>query len=249
MRLLPAVALASFALVGPARADSFPQMIVDRPLVLWAGMTSADVGIDFPTYQTGLSSHTALGDYHDLDFSLHHAFGGVQLGVQFVDSFQGPIVSAGVRAMLGPGALDLDTSFRLPTDASGIDHEDGAAARYVYKAIVAPGTFAVYMHGGVSAAEYSFVDQYPYPMSGHRIAVSAEGGIELQLAPEVTATLGANAVVPIDDTMNGRASPAAGGQLTYVFDRFDVYANLWVYDLFKVRLPYAGVGVVTRFGG
>lgn len=244
MRLPSAVALAWLALAGPARADSYPQIVVDRPLVLLPDMTEADLGVDFPTYRVGLSSHTALGDYHDVVVGLHHAFGPVQLGIQFADAAAGPLISAGPRTMIGPGALDIDLGLRIPTDASGLDHEYRAAVRYTYKAIVVPSAIALYSTTGVELDESGSMYS-----SGDLIDAYTGGGAELQLAPELTVTASGSLAVPLDGTTSTRTLVNAGGQVTYVVDRFDVFANLWFYDLARTRMPYASVGVGARFGG
>lgn len=244
MRLSCAVALAWLALAGSARADSYPQIVVDRPLVLLPDMTEADLGVDFPTYRVGLSSHTALGDYHDVVVGLHHAFGPVQLGVELADNVAGPLITTGPRAMIGPGALDIDVGLRIPNNASGLDHEYRAAVRYTYKAIVVPSALALYTNTGVELDEFGTAYT-----SGDLIDAYAGGGVEIQLAPELMASASGSVAVPLDGVMDGRTLFNAGGQVRYVIDRFDVYGNLWVYDLAQTRLPYAGIGVVARFGG
>jgi len=244
---LPTIAVALACLAGPASADSYPRIVVDRPLVLLPDMTEADVGVDFPTYLVGSSSHTALGKYQDIDISLHHAFGPVQVGAGFLDDIKGPIIAGGPRMMVGPGAVDLDVLFRVPTEASQIDHQSEQDLRYTVKAIVVPSALAVYGGGGLALDEYGVT--YDPQLSSDRVLAHAGAGVEVQLVPELNASLGASATIPLDPTTNVHNSFAAGGQLTYAIDRFDVFASIWVYDLSKARLPYAVVGVAARFGG
>jgi hypothetical protein len=245
MRLVPCVVAVSLALVGSARADSYPQMVVDRPLMLLPDMTEADVGVVFPTYAVGLSTHTKLGQYYNVDVGVSHAFGPVELGVQFVDDISGPLISAGPRFMLGPGAVDLDLTVRMPTSDSGIDHQDVQDIRYTYKWIPVPSGLAFYANAGFSLEEYANA----YSMTDWHMFADAGGGAELQVAPELAMSAGARVTSQLDAPINDRMSYAAGGQVTYVYDRFDVYANLWFYDLAHTRTPYAGIGVVARFGG
>lgn len=244
--------LVVIAAAGPARADDpYPQIVVDRPLVLAPDMTEADAGVDFPTYLVGLSSHTRLGDYHDVGVSIHHAFGPVQIGIGFTDSPIGPLIEAGPRWYVGPGAIDIDLGIRIPNDATDIDHEYQQALRYTSKGIVVPHVLAVWGSAGLAADEYT----YPYygvpdvPMGDTRFAAVAGGGVEVQLVDELELSASFSAFVPVSDSMNTKASAAVGASVTYVFDRFDIYGGVSLGDLPSAELPYASMGVAARFGG
>lgn len=251
MRFLCRSTLVVIAAAGPARADDpYPQMVVDRPLVLPSGMTELDAGVAFPTYLVGLSSHTKLGDYHDVGVSIDHATGPVQIGIGLVDSPVGPLIQAGPRWYLGPGVIDIDLGIRVPSDDSGIDHEYTQALSYTSKATLVPHVLAVYGSAELEADEYTtpYYGVPDVPTGGNSFAAVASGGVEVQLVPEFEVSAIFAAGVPFGDTMN-KASAAAGISVTYVFDRFDFYGSVSLGDLPTAELPYASMGVAARFGG
>jgi hypothetical protein len=249
MRLVTVVGAVWLGLAGAARADTYPQIVVDRPLVLLPGMTTVDLGLDFPTYRYGTSSNTALGRYKDLDVVVDHAFGPVELGARFVDSFAGPFLSLGGSTLAGPGVVTFSAGLRAPIASSGLDHDYGESVGYAVVARVVPHLLRFDASVHLEAEQYSGVDADGAPYSHHPMAVEGSAGGTVQLVDELSFGVGVGVVIPVVDSGGASASPDVGGSLMYVVDQFDFYGHISASDLFHTPRPYAGVGIVARFGG
>jgi len=230
---------------GAAAADPYPQLMVDRPLVYAPGMTAVDIGIDAPTYRYGGSSNTRLGDYVYPDIVITHAAGPVQLGAKFVDDFFGPIATARMATYVGPGALLLSVSMRIPNSKSNLDSELSEYAGYTVKSVVVPHGLSVDAGGGLTQWEVS--SQGAASAAPTWLGIGA--GATVQVVPEFAVSLGASLLVPVADTDNVHAYATAGGTAYYTIDRFDVYGWFRLDDLPHTPIPFVGGGVITRFGG
>jgi len=232
-------------LASPAAADPYPQLLVDRPLVYAPGMTAVDIGVDAPTYRYGGSSNTRLGDYVYPDLVITHAAGPVQLGARFVDDFFGPVVEARMATYVGPGALYLDVTTRIPNQMSNLDSELSEHVGYGVKSIVVPHGLAVDAGAGLTQWEASST----YGDSTAPLWLGAGVGSTLQVVPEFAIHLGGSALVPLTDTDYVHAYLSAGGTAYYTIDRFDVYGWFRLDDLPHTPIPFVGGGVIARFGG
>ncbi|HSN28024.1 MAG TPA: hypothetical protein VLT45_17160 [Kofleriaceae bacterium] len=232
-------------LAGSAAADPYPQLVVDRPLVYSPGMTAADVGIDAPSYRYGYSSNTRLGDYIYPDLGVKHAFGGLQLGADFGETIVGPILEVAAQGYVGPGRLTLELGDLLPKNGTNIDSELRQYVGYVLKATVVPHALSV--DGGAGFTLYEL--QYQYAGSSSPMFAGASAGATLQLVPELSVGAHGGFFVPLADTSQVHTSAWVGGNLTYVVDRFDVYAWARLDELQRAPLPSVGGGVTVRLGG
>ena len=248
MRLVTVAGVVWLGLGGSARAETYPQIVVDRPLVLLPGMTTVDLGIDFPTYRYGTSSNTALGRYKDLDVVLDHAFGPVEVGARFLDSFAGPFLSLAGIMLAGPGVVTFDAGLRAPTASSGIDHDYGQSVGYAVVARVVPHLLRFDAGVHLEAEQYSGVNA-DGAYAHHPMGMEVTAGGTVQLVDELAFAVGVGVGIPILDTNGASASPDVGGSLNYTIDQFDFYGHISASDLFHTPRPYAGVGIVARFGG
>lgn len=232
-------------LAGRAAADPYPQLVVDRPLVYAPGMTAADVGIDAPTYRYGYSSNTRLGDYVYPDLGVLHAFGRLQLGADFGETIVGPVIEASAQGYVGPGRLSFEVGDLLPNNMTSLDSELRQSLGYVLKATVVPHTLSIDGGGGATLYEV----QYQDGSSRTPMFAGVSGGGNVQLVPELSLGAHGGFSVPLLDTEIAHASAWLGGHLTYVIDRFDIYAWARVDELQRAPLPSVGGGVTVRIGG
>src|SRR5512144_2491929 len=138
MRRLALLGAVGVAMTATAHADTYPQIVVDRPLVLLGGMTTVDIGVDFPTYRYDGTSVTPLGRYQMIDLVVRHGFGEAEVLGRVVDSYAGPAVILGGAVMIGPGALGGSLSVRVPTQSTGLAYEYAEALGYTIKSIAVP---------------------------------------------------------------------------------------------------------------
>ncbi|MBV8763241.1 MAG: hypothetical protein JO257_38515 [Deltaproteobacteria bacterium] len=157
------------AIVGAGRAaaaePTYPQSEVDRPLLLYGGMTSLDLGLDFPTFVettldangNAMTSKSTLGHYHDADVVVLHSFGNVEIGARVLGHPTGPYLQGRVLAYLGPvpGAVSITAQIKAPQPSSVIDHEYSENVGYTYKRTVVAHQLAIEADAYASFSELS----------------------------------------------------------------------------------------------
>jgi hypothetical protein len=254
------VIAASTAAADPA--PSYPISEVDRPLVLYAGMTTLDLGLDFPTYLhttvepdgTYSVSKTTLGHYTDADVVLTHSFGTVQIGGRILGNPSGPFAELRALTMLGPvpGALGLTADFKAPQPSSTIDYEYSQVLYYSYKVALVPHQLALDAAANVELTEAALKPDNGAAPAGTQIFSAIGVAVEAQIMPQLAINGAANLFVPLR-TPEGLGtyftSVAASTGLLYALGHWDFYAQLGISDVSHYRLPFLNVGAVHRWGG
>jgi hypothetical protein len=262
MRWLLFVAVALGGIRAAAAAPTYPESDVDRPLLLYGGMTSLDLGLDLPTYVeatvdasgNATTSKTTLGDYLDGDFVVSHSFGSVEIGARILGNPSGPYAQARLLTYLGPvpGALSIDAEIKDPLRSSVIDHEYSEDIGYSYKAVVVPHQLALIAGANVNITELAFK---PLAMS-RPAGTDVFGGVgltaEAQITPLFAIAAGAGVYFPIHQPPElGTSSTEleTSMSLIYVLHHWDFYGQLGLGDITSSRMPFANIGAVHRWGG
>lgn len=265
MRLRYVVAAA----VGVGRtaiADpTYPESDVDRPLLMYGGMTSLDLGLDLPTYaQTtvdasgnAMTSTTTLGHYRYADVVFLHSFGSVEIGGRILDDVSGPYVQGQALAYLGPipGALSITAQVKVSEDYSVYTHDYTETVGYLYKLAVVPHHLALLGAASLGISEFALKPTAmspPAPPAGTYVGGSVGVTAEVQVTTQFAIAIGASAYAPIHrpaaaDT--GSASLGTSTSLLYALRHWDFYGQLGLGDVTDSRTPFASIGVVHRWGG
>ncbi len=263
-RLAIAIAVA----LGTARAASaqaatdpprgFPEAEVDRPLVLFAGMTSLDISVFLPTLRIAITDAmgnttfpvSRLGHYVRLAASVEHAFGMLQPFVGYSNFTFGTTLDAGARVGLGCyGAIDVVVSDDVRN--GNVDYSYREQLDYIYKAIVVPHRFSLAGRVGATTSELRLTPFMQPTVSGTYFTVFVHADAELQLTSRLALATGATVdlpayaspgLTPESTTLNPYV------QLLFAYRRWDFYANLGASDVTRTPFPYASFGLVHRWG-
>jgi len=264
MRLLLVAVGFVVVFATPSQADpqpAYPVSDVDRPQLLLPGMTSLDLGLDFPTFSTAsvdangnqVRSTTSLGEYRDLDVVVTHAVGSVQLSGRLLGEPNGATLAANASTYLGsfPGVLELAAEIEAPNNGSTLDHNYGQSVAYHYKHHAVPRLLAILATVRVSASEWAITPVGGMTTNAHDIYGSAGVAADIQLLPDLALFASTGVTVPFESSSNitTYAPFFAGTQLQYTIGHWDLYGALQLDDVTRSRHPYAGFGGVHRWGG
>lgn len=257
MRII-AAALRCFAAgaasAQPAPAAAYPISEVDRPIVHPSGMTVLDVSLDLPTYYVttvdamgnAATDTTALGHDHDLDITVSHALGPVDLSARVVGSYLDGAASIRVSQS---GQIQLGVDWELPQH--DVRYAAEQYASYGYKLVVIPGSLALGAHAGASLNEILLTPVMEPHISGQIVTLFGGAGPEIQITPRLA--LSGRAVVTVPVANSTRLLPATtwdlGSELLFAFARWDLYADLGLDDATHLGRLFAAAGVVHRWGG
>jgi hypothetical protein len=258
MRLLVSVvAVAGVGRVAAAE-PSYPESDVDRPLLLYSGMTSLDLGLDLPTYVhfdtsgNATKSNTALGRYRNADVVLSHSFGNIEVGARILGDPSGPYAQARAIAYLGPipGALSMTAQIKAPSSDSVADHEYTEGVGYMYKLAIVPHQLAVLAAANVSVSELGLKPiamSPPAPPSGTYVYAGIGLTAEVQLAAPFAIAVGAGLSGPIrqpHELGTGSAALETSMSLLYALHEWDFYCQPGLTDITSSRRPFVNFGAV-----
>ena len=253
------IALVRVASAQPATPE-YPEADVDRPLLMYAGMTRLDISLDFPTYVTtstdpvtGLTttSTSSLGHTSNIDIAVAHSFGPAEVTGQLVGDNGTADVYAGVRIRIDSrSAFDLELGFEIPEGNIRYDYFQDFG--YVYRALRVPQHFVLYGFVGGSTTEFAVQPPTDFASPGYYTAASVGGSAEVQLASRLSLYVTPRLSIPISHS--SRPTPAAtslgeSSGLLLVLGHWDFYAQLAFDDVTGHRHPFANAGFVHRWGG
>jgi hypothetical protein len=246
---------------GAARADvpaDYPTEIVDRPLATPDGMSTADVGLS--------SSKSSAARDELLDF------GGLEMGVSHAFQHVAPYLGLDVLAWkpngsTAPGLQSIDGGAVIALDEQDVIYLGGVSvypaepprdftlhAALQRKVVALPHQLAFKALGGVFFEFFDGIVTDPSgfqaPLHAARLGAYGAATAELQLGPRVAFTTYVRGRGPI---AHSQMSPAVlwgadvSGEITYAFDRADLYAQLVLQDVSRTADPYLAVGGGVRF--
>lgn len=255
MRLLVVVAIGTIGTVAHAQGapkPEWPLAEVDRPLLLYRGMTILDISLDFETHLrtttdpagNTMTTATALGDQQVLDFVVAHSWGSFQLSGRIVDRLASAVIDFELPAL--PGTLYAVIDYFDPQ--KGVRYSYSQAVGYHAKARVAPGRLAIAGGCWTELGEYAFEGAGQH--GEQLLQVGASGGPEIQLTRRLAIFGGASMGVPVNEPGGSRRPTVIDvyGGLVFAFRRVDVYTDLDENDLTGYRRPFANLGAVVRWG-
>jgi hypothetical protein len=236
-----------------AEPQEYPLAEVDRPLVMYAGMATIDVSVDFATYTQSIATGTggtmqtriSLGDSRDVDIVGMYSFGSVDVELGGVGS---ELLAASHLATGDVGAVHLTLSTTVPR---GNDHDYGQTLGYTAKVRVVPHRLAAFAYVNATLRELATYPDGGGPMSGsgERLSTSFGAGAQIQLTSRLALIAQPNLVIPVAH----HGVPAttteldAFSELELAFRDWDLYAQFALDDVTNARLPFASAGFVHRW--
>jgi len=223
-----------------AEAEPYPEMLVDRPLTLFAGMTSLGAAYEFKSTTTKVFTNQTP------DVGVTHSFGDFELSVNV-----GTYATLSADIPLGANAaVVLGAESGVPQADNSL-HVD-QYADLEYKAPLVPSACAVFFAVGASYNENRLVDPSAMLVWTHVFVGSADGEFELQVLPTVALDVGLAFTLPFgasDGLVTRSYVSATGTLMTTVAHSWDLYASGAVIDLGTNRLPFLSFGFAKRWGG
>ncbi|MGE5185375.1 MAG: hypothetical protein ACM31C_25100 [Acidobacteriota bacterium] len=228
---------------GVARADRYPETYVDRPLVMYAGMTALDISEDGERYTTN-----GIRYDNQLDLDVTHSFGPVEVSLRTV----------GITADIGAGILlgcddSIGGGFTDYVPQTYLKYGYGEFFNYVHKARVVPHVLALYERVSMNVTQESLTPAMARASAGTIVATSIATSAQVQLTPRLSVDLGGSASFPVAHSSSLLVDPRASGdayvELVQTLHAWDLYAHLGVGDLTETHYLYGAAGFVHRWGG
>jgi hypothetical protein len=238
----------------------FPEAEVDRPLVLFAGMTAFDFSFILPTLRIAMTDAmgnatigvSRLGQYVGFDAAFQHSLGTVELFGGYSGYQYGSTLTAGVRIDLGRfGSMDVLAFDEIPRDTN-VDYSYGQQVTYFYKRIIAPHRLALVGRVGASIQELRITPLMQPTVSGAYVSSFVGVDAEVQLTSRLAVDIGSSVDVPAYAS-SGLTSESTTlnpyVELLFALRRWDFYAYLSASDITRTPFPFASFGVRRRWGG
>ena len=240
----------------------YPVEVTDRPLLMFAGMTLLDVGIDFPTVNettvdamgNQTTTTSKLGHYVLPSLYVRHSFGAVQLFAGTDLTPGGDFYFAGGGIRIGRGVVNLTVTYSSSEDlvVSVEKKESGyifdERASYTHKTLLVPRRFSLIGFAGVAVEKLSKTPTTSMPTSRTSSSLFASGGGTVQLARRLALYAGPSLNVPLMGT-DASTTIDARTQLLVAGRHWDFYGNFELHDLTETRHPFLGFGVIRRYSG
>lgn len=238
-------------------SPEFPIALADRPLLMFAGMSTIDFGVDVATVigtdvdEMGAETMRRVQTIVP-SVVVSHSFGAVEVfaATDLAPGGDSYDIGADIRTGSLPGAVHLSVSYETEEDLLfELDEQQGHAfgqrASYGYKAFLAPKRFSVGAAAGASAFESS---RTKGGMTVSETVASVFVGIGPQL--QITRRLATYGSVSLNVPVYGDRSTSLFGQLGLLvaFKHWDFYGRFGIQDATDTRRPLVAFGVVYRFG-
>lgn len=239
-------------------SSEYPIELVDRPLLMLAGMSTIDFGVDVGTViatdddAMGIKTMRRVATIVP-SVLVSHCFGAVEVFAATDVAPGGDSYDIGADIRIGalPGVVQLSVSYDTEEDLLlNVDDQQGHAfgqrASYSYKAFLVPNRFSVGAAAGVSAFEGSRT--YSTGMTASETVASAFLGVGPQL--QITRRLATYGTVSLNVPVYGDRSTSLFGQvgLLVAFKHWDFYGRFGIQDATDTRRPLVAFGAVYRFG-
>ena len=239
---------------GAAGAEpAYPETSVDRPLLLYGGMTSLDVSEDFYTYtQTGMdaagSPTSATKINNELDLAVGHSFGLVEVSARVV----GVAAIAGASAQLGcDAAISGSLEWDLPQTTFRYSYVEGIG--YSRRMLRIDHHLALFVGARAYLLEASLTPLNAPASAGTLLGGHAGVSVTVQLLPRLAIQTGGSVSGALEkSTSLADDRPAALGAfvaLQQTLHHWDLYASLSLSDLTRSAKPFWSAGFVHRWGG
>jgi hypothetical protein len=251
-RLLACLAVCCASTVAGAEDSTYPQTQVDRPLLMYGGMTSLDVSEDIYTYtQSGMDVNghpTSTTKYNNtLDLVVGHSFGLVEISGRVV----GAAAIASASGQMGCeatmyGSLESD----LPQTTYRYAYSEGIG--YSRRLLRLDHRLALFAGASAYLLEESLTPSNAPASAGTLLGAHAGASVTVQVAPRLAFQTGAGVGGTIAKTSSlADERPVAFGpfaQLQQTVFRWDFYANFSLIDVTRSARPYFSAGFVHRWG-
>ncbi len=249
---------ASAQVPGPAAGpgeDSppeYPTVSVDRPVLLFTGMTTVDVAgrlAHSPAGALDLADASAVTAHTTATpgLALAHAFGRVQLGAYGTRDAAGASIAVQSREVPG-GYVELSAEDLAVGPGGGYDYKQSLS--YVYKKVVAPHRVAFFMGFGANIAELKITLPTQVTAAGHIAAIAVNVAGEVQVTARLSAALAARVDSDVDHSKKLPSDQYldVGVRVRLATHRLDVYGAFAFTDVTHTAAFSASVGVLGRFG-
>ena len=231
----------------------YPLELVDRPLLMFAGMTYIDLGFNFPTYVTTTTDatgatttmRTRLGEHFYPDLSFAHSFGVVEV---FAGTGITSYVGGDVR--IGDLPARVSAAFSLLDLGVGVHYDLGQRVSVAYKWIAVPHRFEIYAGTSFLLREVSEDRPMEMPSSGTMAVLDPDIAPTLQITRRLAISENIDVAIPVANTSNVslKVKGNALTQLTFALRHWDFYGQVGVWDFTDTHLLFVAFGAVFRFG-
>jgi hypothetical protein len=231
--------LASARVASADLADSYPQTVVDRPLVLLPGMTEL-----FVDEQLSSTTTQNLGN-RTPDLEVVHAFGPIEIMAD-LGEYAELHVSLATHTM--PETVEIYGLTGVSQKDGSLHEAQGAYAGQRFHLL--PGLLAAVGGIGFTVSENRLRDSTGMLSWSQVLEGFANARVEVQLARLLALTAGISGEVPLvhfggPDFVS---SLAAGGGFILTLGTWDIYAYVGLQDLTDRRLLYLTAGFSKRWG-
>jgi hypothetical protein len=241
------------SVVAGAQPLEYPETSVDRPLLMYGGMTSLDVSEDFRTYtQMGVDANgnptSATKIDNDLDLGLAHSFGLFQVSGRAV----GPAAILGATAQAGCDAtVGASLEWDVPQLWYRYAHAQGIG--YTRRLLRVDHVLAVFAGASMYLVEESLTPANAPRSAGTLFGAHASATASVQLMPRLAFEFGAGVggmLTKSSSLVDDRPTAlGAYAQLEETVHHWDFYANFTLANLTRSASPFWSAGVVHRWGG
>jgi len=219
--------------VQATTVPAYPEAYVDRPIILFPGMTQLEVDEQARSTTTATLSNTTPDVY------VRHSVGSIELAA---DLGYDAVVQASFDTRSEIGVFVV----RAVSGAPQIDHSlhEAQAAELQQKWHLVPGRLAAFVELGVSLSENRLPLQSGTLTWSHAVDSFVVGQAQLQVTSKLAVLLGAEYDHPSDQSASPHfvSSADALTSLVLALGSWDLYANFNVDDLGDQRLLYLEAG-------
>lgn len=222
-----------------ARADEYPQAVVDRPLNLLPGMTALYVDEE-------LSSRPDTFDYRTPSLAVAHGFGPVEV---YADLGEYAELHVSLTTHRFPESIEIYGLSGAPQRDDSLHVAQGASVGQRFH--VVPGLVSISSGIGIVLGENRYRDPTDMLQWSQVVSGFANANLEVQVLPqlELHAGLSGGAPLAASSGLDYSASLGAGGGLILALGTWDIYAAGGIGDVTDRRLPYLTGGFAKFWGG
>jgi len=239
------VVVALLAASTVAHADGeYPETSVDRPLVMYGGMTFVDVAADFYAHTDAGATKVSGGP----DIALGHSYGPVQVSGRLV----GISAIAGATVQVGcDGVIFGSVAWVIPNSAVVYGYAQDIG--YSHRLVRIDHRFALFARAGASLAEASLTPSDEPATRGVVFVGRAGASATVQLLPRLALFAGLTVSGPFarSGSLTADDVTGVGGNLAIqqTLHHWDLYANASINDFTSTARVFWSAGFIHRWGG
>jgi hypothetical protein len=233
--------VAALVLVAQAaRADEYPQAVVDRPLNLLPGMTALYLDEELSSTPGDTFGHRTP------DLTVAHGFGPVEVAAELGEyaELHASLTTHGI-----PESIEIYALSGAPQKDDSLHVAQGVVIGQ--RDHVIPGQLALAGGVGFVLSENRLRDANGVLGWSQVASAFVNARVEVQLLPQLTLTVGASGGAPIAQSAGPRyeRSVSGGGGLILTLATWDIFASGGVSFVADDHLPYLSAGFSKRWGG